>query len=80
MNPNDIFAEALPLTRRGGRPGRIGELAMGLGKFLQDAWNYATRELAEEHLQRSMICAPWGVIPTMESPFQFMRRRGNAQW
>jgi transposase len=30
--------------------GEIGR-AMGLREFLQDAWNYATCELAEEHLQ-----------------------------
>ena len=55
--------------------GEIGR-AMGLREFLQDTWNYATRELAEEHL--AAWCS-WASRCRLE-PFKKLARTIRRHW
>jgi transposase len=50
--------------------------AMGLREFLQDTWNYATRELAEEHL--GSWCS-WAARCRLE-PFKKLARTVRKHW
>jgi transposase len=50
--------------------------AMGLREFLQDTWNYATRPLAEEHLQ---AWVSWATRCRLE-PFTKLARTVREHW
>ena len=50
--------------------------AMGLREFLQDTWNYATRQLAEEHLQ---AWASWAARCRLE-PFKKLANTVREHW
>lgn len=75
-NPGRLSETAAELRRRLCR--QYAELgrAMGLKEFLQDAWKYATRELAEEHLGQWYS---WAIRSRLEA-FKKLARTIREHW